>query len=803
MRYSTKFNFNLPDGEDTADIEKLTQNFQNIDENIPSNEDLEDKADVSALETKQDKIGTLTRAELQNTLTLDKLTIINGSLQIMNVPAPLNDTNAVNKAYVDTATSGKYEKPIAGIPKTDLDSDVQTSLGKADTALQTSDIDEHYSPQSANAQSGKAVAEAVNPIMRYITYLMKTNFVSITGCDTSISGSYEIPREIGGLPVTRIVLAFQKCIGLTSITIPESVTQISNGAFHRCSGLTEVKIPSSVTQIGISAFYGCTNIANVYYSGTPEQWNAITIGRENEALTNATIHFNQSPAVKQDIYDYHDESKADKTDTYTKSEIDERADEFAQQALVELAKKQDKTDNSLQTESKNIVGAINENAQLIENVKNYVGYEPLDVIGLQVDFENKIFKRLGGAEGKTAGSDFDQFNMFGGRKRCNVADDGTINAYYGDENYTEDGTNGQVMVYQPKFYYKVVPLKLEKNTVSNIGYHIRKANYCVSDNPRPGFKLHPAFYDVNGNEVDYILLSAYEGSMWDASQNKYVNDSVDTSIAYADGDLLCSLPDKKPISGLRSGMGTKAIFEAMANNRGSGWHLETIKATSANQLLMIIEIGMMNTQTALRNGVTDITDNTAYNCSSLTGSTSSLGNASGAAAETINEKGGIKIKYNTNGKVSVSYRGVENPWGNIFKHIQGVNIWGNGNMAGGQPYICDDLTNFNESTNKGSYSGVGFTLPNDSNGYIKAMGYGNPDFDWLLMPSEIGGDSSLPVGDYCYVTANLNGYRITRLGGTWYTGTYDGGFCWFCTYVVDNRHRSIGGRLLYVPTATT
>lgn len=140
--------------------------------------------------------------------------------------------------------------------------------------------------------------------------------------------------------------------------------------------------------------------------------------------------------------------------------------------------------------------------------------------------------------------------------------------------------------------------------------------------------------------------------------------------------------------------------------------------------------------------------------------------------------------------------------GNIWKHIQGVNIWGDGSMAGGQPFVCDDLSSFNESSHSGHYEGAGFTLPN-ANGYIKAMGYGNPDFDWLLMPSEIGGDSSLPVGDYCYVTADLNGYRITLLGGGWYSGAYDGGFYWICANGVGSRARSIGGRLLYVPTAPT
>lgn len=211
--------------------------------------------------------------------------------------------------------------------------------------------------------------------------------------------------------------------------------------------------------------------------------------------------------------------------------------------------------------------------------------------------------------------------MYGGRKRCNVLDDGTITAYYGDEGYVEDGSNGQVMVYQPAFYYKVVPLKLGKNTDSGIGYHLRKVNYYVSSKPKTGFKLHPAFYDENGNAINYILFSADEGSMYDVSAGAYVNDNVDESITYEDGDLLCSVAKKKPISGLRKGIGTKSNLEQMAQNRGSGWHLETIKATSANQLLMIIELGTMNSQTGIGQGIVSIPDNKAYNCSSLTGST--------------------------------------------------------------------------------------------------------------------------------------------------------------------------------------
>ena len=434
----------------------------------------------------------------------------------------------------------------------------------------------------------------------------------------------------------------------------------------------------------------------------------------------------------------------------------------------------------------------------VEDIKAYIGYTDEDIAGLCVDYENKTFTRLAGAVNLSQGADFNKFAMYGGRKRCNVSDDGTITAYYGDANFAEDGSNGQVMVFQPQFFYKIIPLKLEKNTESGIGYHLRRANYYVSSKPKTGFKLHPAFRDENGNAINYILFSADEGSMYDVSANEYVNDGTNTDTAIEVGDLLCSVANAKPISGLKKPL-NKVNLETMAQNRGSGWHLETIKATSANQLLMLIELGSMSTQEGIGRGVVSITGNTAYNCSSLTGSTAKLGNGTGQATETINEIGGTQTAYTESGKVSISYRGVENPWGNISKHIQGINIWGDGSMGGGQPYIANNFT-FNESKHSDNYEPVGFTLSN-ANGYIKAMGYGSEKYDWLFMPSEIGGTSALPVGDFVYTAPNLNGYRIAQLGGGCRSGDYAGGFYHITNGTVGDRSRGAGGRLVYIPTA--
>lgn len=436
----------------------------------------------------------------------------------------------------------------------------------------------------------------------------------------------------------------------------------------------------------------------------------------------------------------------------------------------------------------------------VTDIRAYLGMiETEDVLGITMDYKNKTCTRIAGAKNLTAGADFDKFSMYGGRKRCNVSDGGTINAYYGDEGYTEDGSNGQVMVYQPKFYYLVCPLEYDRQE-TGYGYHLRKANYYVSETQRAGFKLHPAFYDKNGNEVDYILMSAYEGCIYDTSANAYLKN--DEQVMDASKDKFSSIAGARPASGVSQNL-TRPNIEQMAKNRGEGWHSFGIKTASMEQLLMIVEMGMMNLQTAIGQGVVNLPWTTGSDTTSsyagATGSTASLGNGTGRATKTTTYEGGKATDYTVDGKTSICYRGVENFWGNIWKFAYGVNIWGNGKMAGGMPYICSDF-NYAEGKNTDNYEGAGFTVTK-ANGYISAMGY-STKYDWLFMASECLGNSSLPVGDYTYITENLNGYRITLLGGRWYNGSTAGGFCWFLDYGVGIRSRNIGGRLVYVPTVT-
>jgi hypothetical protein len=109
------------------------------------------------------------------------------------------------------------------------------------------------------------------------------------------------------------------------------------------------------------------------------------------------------------------------------------------------------------SEDEGKIVVIGENGEVVagelteEEIANAIGHAGNNnlqgVVGLEIDYVNKSFKRIQEAEYKQAGNDFNQYPMYGGRMRCNVADDGTILAWYGDNNYKDDGSNGQVMIY--------------------------------------------------------------------------------------------------------------------------------------------------------------------------------------------------------------------------------------------------------------------------------------------------------------------------------------------------------------------
>ena len=89
--------------------------------------------------------------------------------------------------------------------------------------------------------------------------------------------------------------AFLNCPKITSVKLSNSLKEIGYQVFGSCTNLQSVTIQDGVTSIGEKAFNRCSNLTAVNYTGTEEQWNAITIGEYNDDLNNATKTYNYDP----------------------------------------------------------------------------------------------------------------------------------------------------------------------------------------------------------------------------------------------------------------------------------------------------------------------------------------------------------------------------------------------------------------------------------------------------------------------------------------------------------------------------
>ena len=445
-------------------------------------------------------------------------------------------------------------------------------------------------------------------------------------------------------------------------------------------------------------------------------------------------------------------------------------------------------------------GSLNLAYSTLSDLQAFVGYTDTDIYGVEVDFKNKEFTRLAGAVGKTPGESFDSVKAFGGRKRCNVTDAGKIIAYYGDAGFSETGvltsaitigettyavgTAVQVMVEQPLFYYKSVPIEFE-SIEGQRGYAVKKIRYYVSENPHVGFKPHPQFVR-GGKTISKIYKSAYEGSAYDVSAAAYLmNDEQVVSFTASSGDKLSSIAGAKPMSGLTQNA-TRAAFRTIAKNRGNGWGQQDFASVCGTQLLFLIEYASFDSQSVIGRGRVDITDDGASNMSTVTGATASFGNGSGMAA-------------GTNGQVSVTYRGEENQWGNIWKWEDSLNVHHIANDLGHALFALPDFRTVNPADNTDTgYTDVGFQIAGAS-GYANKIGWSEVcDFAFLAVATT--GAANQPMNDYFYVNPLPNWY-VSILGGGWYDGSNAGAFCRDVANASSHRHRALGGRALYVPAA--
>ncbi|MGL5330748.1 MAG: hypothetical protein ACRDD7_15880, partial [Peptostreptococcaceae bacterium] len=376
--------------------------------------------------------------------------------------------------------------------------------------------------------------------------------------------------------------------------------------------------------------------------------------------------------------------------------------------------------------------------------------------GLKVDLDANTFTRLGDAVGKVL-NDFYNLYPWADMRRQII--------------------EGQHMVRIPKFYYKRVPIKLEEIPQSADANEIGKSLIIwedwISPYPLSDYKVHPMFVR-KGKAIDYLWFSAYEGSIYDASANTYLLE--DEQVADFTTDMLCSIPNAKPCSGLTQQLHIENARK-LANNRSVNseyeWFQQDFSTVSGIQILITIAIGNYDCQTSIGKGVVDVADvpNTANN-SLKTGQTIDMGVLCGYNGE--------------NGKSSVNFFGIENFWGNIWKFVDGFNVECKGIHQG---WISNDDYKVSTSTNKDN---LGFTI-SKANGYMSKAGY-NESVDFAFMPTETKGGKVISK-DYLYQNSTYNGFLIAHLGGLWTDGAAAGCFYWTLHNAASVRLRSIGARL--------
>jgi hypothetical protein len=280
-------------------------------------------------------------------------------------------------------------------------------------------------------------------------------------------------------------------------------------------------------------------------------------------------------------------------------------------------------------------------------------------------------------------------------------------------------------------------------------------------------------YFGNTGEKSVTYIGAYQSSVYSASGAAHIdglnlndNDSrVDTAT-----DTLASVSGKYPMVGL-----TRDQFRTLASNKGSGWSQWSFWQLQAVKLLFFIEYGSFDGQAALAEGSVNVSGGYSPISSdqtdsphSVAGKSDNLGNGSGGVDSSARDT------------AYMSYRGIENLWGNAFQWCDGWNV------NDQQFYVGNDSSLFADDTATG-YDLLGDPAP-AANGFIRNVQHRTLGD----VPSDTAGNSSTAFADYYF---RLPGWRGVRVGGSVINGSLAGPSCVFVSTSSGVSDRTVSGRL--------
>lgn len=329
-----------------------------------------------------------------------------------------------------------------------------------------------------------------------------------------------------------------------------------------------------------------------------------------------------------------------------------------------------------------------------------------------------------------------------------------------------------------------------------------KFRMMLSEIPLPGYKHVDKFYistyEARMYRIDNLLCSA-------AGASKL---SDPNSTNFRGGDNTAEWDDTyRSLLGLPVTNLTRDQFRQAARKRGKGWEMYTYGAHKTLFWLFAVEYATLNSQKSfnaqkdangfaqggLGLGPTQMTDWTNFNNTNPLipcGYTNEFGNGSGEKAYVVkNASGGTHATLMAN-----RYRGIENPFGHLWKCIDGANIQVTTGDAGlSVLWTTDDPSNFSDTSYTG-YDKKGNICR--TNGYAKKTLLGE---DGDIVATEIGGSSSTYWCDYYYTYTSINRMLMVRVGGD-ADRVLDAGFtCVAANLAPSDVSRNSSSRLCFFP----
>lgn len=373
-----------------------------------------------------------------------------------------------------------------------------------------------------------------------------------------------------------------------------------------------------------------------------------------------------------------------------------------------------------------------------------------------------------------------------GMIRCIIDNNGGVIKYIYDSNESQSSVlNESIMTEIPQHWYKLYTMGT-------------KFRMMLSAIPLPGYKEVPKFYIGTYEAMIERITSTLGSARLVANTN--VNFRGGDNTAEWDGTYRSLLGC--PVTNL-----TRDQFRQAARKRGSGWEMYTYNAHKTLFWLFAVEYATLDSQKpfnaqkdangfaqgGLGPGPTQMTDWTNFNNANPLipcGYTNEFGNGSGEKAYVVkNASGGTHATLMAN-----RYRGIENPFGHIWKYTDGANIQVTTGDAGlSILWTTDDPSNFSDTSYTG-YNKKGNICR--TNGYAKKMLLGE---DGDIVATEIGGSSSTYWCDYYYTYTSANRMQVVLVGGDADNGSAAGLASVHSDTAPSEAHRNFGSRLCFFP----